>query len=119
MHNIRTIRQDGPYCSTYSPFHEPVASVRPGETVCIHTVDAFENKMTPDVKAFADICAYPFLNPQTGPILVEGAEVGDTLVVKILEIEPTRDHAVTGLVPFFGGLTSTKPDPTLQDSLAE
>ena len=119
MPDIRTIRQDGPYCYTYSPFHEPVASVRPGETVCIHTVDAFENKMTPDVKAFADICAYPFLNPQTGPILVEGAEVGDTLVVKILEIEPTRDHAVTGLVPFFGGLTSTKPDPTLQDSLAE
>jgi amidase len=116
---IRDIRQEGPYCYTYSPFHEPVASVKPGETVCIHTVDAFENKMTPDVEAFADICTYPFLNPQTGPILVEGAEVGDTIVVKIHEIEPTRDHAVTGLVPFFGGLTSTKGDPTLQDSLEE
>ena len=44
MHDIRTIRQDGSYCYTYSPFHEPGASVRPGETVCIHTVDAFENK---------------------------------------------------------------------------
>jgi len=88
-------------------------------TVCIHTVDAFENKMTPDVSKFEDVCTYPFLNPQTGPIEVEGAEPGDTLVVKIHEIEPTRDHAVTGLVPYFGGLTSTRPDPTLQDALEE
>lgn len=120
MHSaIREIRQQGPYCYTYSPFHPPVARVKPGDTVCIHTVDAFENKMTPQVKAFADVCTYPYLNPQTGPIVVEGAEPGDTLVVKILSIEPTRDHAVTGLVPYFGGLTSTRPDPTLQDALEE
>lgn len=65
------------------------------------------------------MCTYPFLNPQTGPIAVEAAESGDTLVVKIQSIEPTRDHAVTGLVPYFGGLTSTRPDPTLQDALEE
>ena len=29
------------------------------------------------------VCTYPFLNPQTGPIVVEGAEPGDTLVVRI------------------------------------
>lgn len=85
----------------------------------MHAVDAFENKITPEVRAFADVCEYPFLNPQTGPIVLQGAEPGDTLVVKILSIEPTRDHAVTGLVPDFGGLTSTKPDPTLQDALEE
>ena len=31
--------------------------------VAIHTVDAFENKMTPEVEHFADVCTYPFLNP--------------------------------------------------------
>ena len=55
-HGIREIQQEGPYCYTYSPFHPPIAMVKPGETVCIHTVDAFENKMTPDVKQLEDVC---------------------------------------------------------------
>ena len=105
---IREIRQTGPYCYTYSPFHPPIATVKPGDTVQVYTVDAFENKMTPEVKRFEDVCTYPFLNPQTGPILVEGAEPGDSLVVRIEAIEPTRDHAVTGTIPYFGGLTSTR-----------
>ena len=117
--SIREIHQTGPYCYTYSPSHPPIATVEPGETVCIYTLDAFENKMTPQVKRFADVCIYPFLNPQTGPILVSGAEPGDTLVVKIHEITPTRDHAVTGTIPYFGGLTSTPLDPKLQQPLEE
>ena len=52
------MHQEGPYCYTYSPFHPPLAQVKPGETVCIHTVGAFENKMTPEVKAFSDVCTY-------------------------------------------------------------
>ena len=92
---------------------------RTRRTVTIYTLDAFENKMTPQVKRFADVCTYPFLNPQTGPILVSGAEPGDTLVVKIHEIIPTRDHAVTGTIPYFGGLTSTPLDPKLQPPLEE
>ena len=95
---IREIRQSGPYFYTYSPHHPPIATVQPGETIAIHTVDAFENKMTPRVKKFADVCTYPFLNPQTGPIAVAGSRPGDTLVVKIYEIKPTRDHAVTGTI---------------------
>ena len=31
---VREIRQVGrPYCYTYSPFHPPIAQVKPGETV--------------------------------------------------------------------------------------
>jgi len=116
---IREIKQPGAYHYTYSPFHKPIATVKPGETIAIHTVDAFENKMTPDVKKFSDVCTIPFVNPQTGPVVVAGAEPGDTLTVQIHSIEPTRDHAVTGLVPFFGGLTSTTLDPTLQPPLEE
>ena len=117
--SIREIHQTGPYHYTYSPFHPPITTVDPGETVVIHTVDAFENKMTPEVERFSDVCTYPFLNPQTGPIVVNGAEPGDTLAVKIHEIVPTRDHAVTGTIPYFGGLTSTKLDPALQPPLEE
>ena len=117
--SIREIHQTGPYRYTYSPFHPPIATVEPGETVVIHTVDAFENKMTPEVRRFADVCTYPFLNPQTGPIVVNGAQPGDTLAVKIHDIVPTRDQAITGTIPYFGGLTSTKLDPNLQPPLEE
>jgi amidase len=60
-----------------------------------------------------------FLNPQTGPIFVEGAEPGDTLAVRIESIEPTRDFAVSVLIPYFGGLTSTNLTRTLQEPLPE
>jgi acetamidase/formamidase len=60
-----------------------------------------------------------FLNPQTGPIYVKGAEPGDTLAVRIESIEPTRDFAVSVLIPYFGGLTSTNLTRTLQDPLPE
>ena len=117
--SIREIHQIGPYCYTYSPFHKPIAQVEPGERVCIYTPDAFENKMTPQVEHMSDVLNFPFLNPQTGPVIVRGAEPGDTLVVQIHSIEPTRDHAVTGIIPHFGGLSSTTDDPTLQEPLQE
>src|ERR671919_305542 len=60
-----------------------------------------------------------FLNPQTGPIYVQGAEPGDTLAVSIESIEPTRDFAVSVLIPYFGGLTSTNLTRTLQEPLPE
>jgi amidase len=50
---------------------------------------------------------------------VEGAEPGDTLAVRIESIEPTRDFAVSVLIPYFGGLTSTNFTRTLQEPLPE
>jgi amidase len=50
---------------------------------------------------------------------VEGAEPGDTLAVRIENIEPTRDFAVSVLIPYFGGLTSTNFTRTLQEPLPE
>ncbi len=47
------------------------------------------------------------------------AEPGDTLAVKIENIEFTRDWAASCLVPFFGGLTSTNLTATLQEPLPE
>ena len=117
--SVREIKQEGAYNYTYSAHHEPVATVKVGETVCIHTVDALGNRMVRGMQSLPDESKAPYANPQTGPIVVEGAEPGDTLVVKIHAIQPTREYAVTGLVPLFGGLTSTTLDPTLQDALKE
>ena len=59
------------------------------------------------------------MNPQTGPIYIEGAEPGDTLAVHIEDITATRDFAVSCLIPYFGGLTSTALTRMLQPSLEE
>jgi len=115
----REIRQPGKYAYTYSPFNQPIATVKPGEQVVIHTLDAFENKLNSESDLCTEKCFFPFLNPQTGPIFVEGAEPGDTLSVKIDAIEPAREYAVTALIPNFGGLTSTAYTRTLNAPIPE
>jgi amidase len=88
--------------------------------VTIHTNDAFESRIqSKDDVASKALATAKFLNPQTGPLYVEGAQPGDTLAVRIESIEPTRDFAVSTLVPYFGGLTSTVMTRTLQDPLPE
>lgn len=115
---IREIRQEGSYHFTMGPYHEPVARAKSGETVAIYTEDAFGGSITSEEDRPSDTLG-PYLNPQTGPIYVEGTEPGDTLAVRIEDIEFTRDWAASCLVPYFGGLTSTPLTATLQDPLPE
>jgi len=116
---MREIRQpEGAYCYTFGPHHEPIATVEPGETVIVHTVDAFGDLLVDEGQRPSEILG-PYLNPQTGPIYVEGAEPGDTLAVTIVDIEPVRDNAVSCTVPFFGGLTATPYTAMLHEPLEE
>jgi len=41
-------------------------------------------------------------NPLTGPFYIEGAEPGDTLAVKILEIKVDGNQGIGALAPGFG-----------------
>lgn len=108
------------YSYVFSPYREPAARVKPGQRVVIECIDAFGNRITSkdDLPSKA-LATARFLNPQTGPIYVEGTEPGDTLAVRIEEIEPTRDFAVSCLVPFFGGLTATHVTRLLHEPLPE
>jgi amidase len=45
----------------------------------------------------------PYLNPMTGPFYVKGAEKGDSIIVEIIDIQPTRDFAVSALIKDFWG----------------
>ena len=56
-------------------------------------------------------------NPNTGPFYIEGAEPGDTLVVKLIRVEPASDFAVGIAGPGFGGLTQTRFTPMLDTRL--
>ncbi len=115
----RLIRQPGPYTHVLGPRAEPIASVRPGETVVIHTADCFGGRLTREDQVPREVLGDAPLNPLTGPIWIEGAEPGDTLVVRIDDIRAVGERAVSCLLPFCGGLTTTHEAPTLAPQLPE
>ena len=70
------------------PYAEPIARVKDGEKVAIYTEGAFGGSITSEEDRPNDKLG-PYLNPQTGQLYIEGAEPGDTLAVKIEDIEFT------------------------------
>jgi acetamidase/formamidase len=97
----------------------PIRKVRPGDILELWTEDAFGGKVRGPDDVVSKVIEFPFVNPQTGPFLVDGAEPGDTLAIHFISIEPSRDWAASTTVPLFGALTSTTHTPTLQDPLPE
>jgi acetamidase/formamidase len=67
----------------------------------------------------SEVCDPRYLNPQTGPFFIEGAEPGDTLAVHFVSIEPREAWGVSANVPFFGSLTATPTTAMLHPALAE
>jgi len=65
--------------------HDFGLTLDPGDTVETFTVDAAGRD------AAGDLVAKP-ANPLTGPFAVRGAEPGDAVSVRILELEPNRGH---------------------------
>jgi acetamidase/formamidase len=97
----------------------PVRSVQPGEALALWTEDCYAGKVRTEQDLVSQVCEFPFLNPQTGPFYVDGAEPGDTLALHFVSIEPATDVGAATTVPFFGTLTSDAQTATLQDALPE
>ena len=97
----------------------PVMRVRPGDVLELFTEDAFAGQIRSSEDLPSRTIVYPFINPQTGPFYVEGAEPGDTLAIHLIDVQPARDWAVSTTVPLFGSLTGTKYTATLQPALPE
>ena len=115
---MRDIQQPGDYSFVFGPYAAPVARVSPSEPVRFHTIDAFANLLTEETQSPSSVLG-PYLNPETGPLFIDGAEPGDTLAVTIRDIQPSRDWAISCTIPYFGGLTSTRWTSTHQDPLPE
>jgi acetamidase/formamidase len=98
---------------------KPVRSVAPGTILELWTEDAFAGKVRGPDDLVSKVIDFPFINPQTGPFNVEGAEPGDTLALHFVSIEPTRDWAASTTIPLFGSLTQTHVTAGLQDPLPE
>jgi acetamidase/formamidase len=96
-----------------------IATVSTGETVVIQTDDAFGSQVHSEADLPSTVNKWPYVNPQTGPTLIEGARAGDTLRVEILSIEPARDYVVSAFIPGLGGLVPSDNTPMLSKDLDE
>ncbi|UOY02090.1 acetamidase/formamidase family protein [Blastococcus sp. PRF04-17] len=81
--------------------------------------DAFNGALRSTKDLSSEKVDLRFVNPQTGPFWVEGAEQGDTLALHFVAMEPARDWGASATIPFFGGLTSTDRVATLQEPLPD
>lgn len=106
---------------TIGPYSEPVLTVKPGDRVVVETRDAFEGAIATEDDKPTEKLRMPFLNPQNGPIMVQGAEKGDVIAVYIESMAPRGEEpcGTCCMIPEFGGLTGTAYTATLNEPLPE
>jgi acetamidase/formamidase len=116
-----TEKVQGAYHYTMGPYSEPVMQIEPGDRVVVETRDAFEGKIKRTTDKPTKVLQMPFLNPQNGPIMVEGAEKGDALAVHIESMLPRgpNPRGTCCMIPEFGALTGTYYTATLNEPLPE
>lgn len=116
-----TEESQGKYHYVYGPYAKPVLTVEPGAVISAETHDAFEGKIKHDTDKPSEILNFPYLNPQNGPIYVNGAEKGDVLAVYVKSIVPRGPQPVgtTCLITEFGGLVATGDTALLNPPLPE
>lgn len=92
----------------------PVAHLKPGDILDTNTLDCFGNAIQ---KPGDTLDMAKGDNPLTGPFYIEGAEPGDTLVVKILDLVVDSEQGVGALAPGFGAINPTNYTPMLAPPL--
>lgn len=90
------------YITSMSGENKPVCTAPSGSVVIFETYDCFTNQIASEAQK-ASLIDRSKINPATGPLFVEGAEVGDTLKVEILAIQ-IADQGVMAISPVRGGL---------------
>ena len=116
-----TIAAQGEFHYVYGPYAKPVLTIDPGDVVAVETEDAFGGVITSEQDSPTAKLKFPFLNPQCGPIAVNGIEKGDCLAVHIHAVE-TRGAQPAGktcIIPEFGGLVGTAATAMLNPPLPE
>lgn len=95
---------------SFNPRHKPAARVRPGELVLLKTEDAFGGQIRSEEDAAGKL-DWAKVDGATGPVFIEGAKPGDTLVVEILEIK-TEKRGVIVTIPRHGILARRRFKPS-------
>src|SRR5499426_1307236 len=113
----------------YVPKHEelkytfggvaPTHRIKPGTRIVSWTEDCYDGAVTKPGQLPSKVQAPGHDNPQTGPFYVEGAERGDTLVIRIEKLEPARAYAISSSFTGFGALNGTDRTAMLLADLPE
>ena len=119
-HELSEARQ-GVFHYTIGPYSQPVLLIAPGDRVVVDTRDAFDGKIVTEQDLPSAKLRVPFLNPQSGPIMIEGAEKGDVVAVHIESMLPrgANPRGTCCLIPRFGALTGTDFTALLNEPLPE
>ncbi len=94
---------------TFSPHNPPAVRVDPGTKVEFETMDALNEQIRSDEDSASQI-DLDHVNAATGPVFINGARPGDTLVAEILDIH-TSDTGSALIIPGFGLLQDSLPGP--------
>src|SRR5882762_2509846 len=114
---------------TYIPKHEelkytfggvaPTHHIKPGTRIVSWSEDCYDGAVTRPDQLPTKVIPPGHDNPQTGPFYIDGAEPGDTIVIRINKLEPARDHGISSLFPGFGALNGTDRTAILGADLPE
>src|SRR3954462_7643662 len=114
---------------TYIPKHEelkytfggaaPTHHIKPGTRIVSWTEDCYDGAVTKPDQLPTKAIPPGHDNPQTGPFFIDGAEPGDTVVIRINKLEPARDHGISSFFPGFGALNGTDRTAIIGGSLPE
>lgn len=88
---------------TFGPA-EPVAHLKRGGILEANSLDCFGNALQKPGDPFSNI---KIENPLTGPFFIDGAEPGDTLAVRILDLQVDGKQGVGTFDPGFGAANAT------------
>ena len=93
----------------------PRLRIRPGDTVVLETLEG-TGQLTPE-STTEDISRLDddLIIALTGPVYVEGAESGDTLVIKIIDLQH-KNWGWSAILPGFGLLADEFPEPYIHHS---
>jgi len=119
-HELTEAKQ-GVYHYTFGPYSSEVLRIAPGDRVIVETRDAFEGAVKTEEDLPSKVLRMPFVNPQNGPIMVEGAEKGDVLAVYIELMIPRGENprGTCAMIPQFGALSGTSLAALLAEDLPE
>ena len=94
---------------SFSPNNPPAIKVDPGTTIVFETMDALDDQIHSDQDSASKV-DLNHVNAATGPVYINGARAGDTLVAEIIDIRPW-DWGAALIIPGFGFLQETIPGP--------
>src|ERR1700687_3752094 len=94
----------------------PVADLKAGNILDANSLDCCGNAIK---KPGDPLALVKGDNPLTGPFFIDGAEPGDTLAIRILDLQVDGDQGLGALGPGFGALNATNYTPMLHTPLPE